>query len=134
MKKNFTKIMDVIKGVIPDVVVILGNLAFAFIPFIAIMYIFNGASQSIEEKEKQQDNAIKIEQYCVVDDKHTSTEMIGDLITTNHYLDVSAEDNQAIKDSVLVSGAVYSEIEIGSEVKCTILYNDDEVIGIELTE
>ena len=95
------------------------------------LFVLNEGDNTIKRLKQEKENAIKIDQYFIVEDKHENVELIGDLLNEVYYLDVHPEDNSGLKEKIRVNSKVYQDTEINDKILCTIFYSNGNVIDIE---
>lgn len=95
------------------------------------LFVLNEGDNTIKRLKQEKENAIKIDQYFIVEDKHENVELIGDLLNEVYYLDVHSEGNSDIKERIKVNSGVYQDTEISDKILCTIFYSNGNVIDIE---
>lgn len=95
------------------------------------LFVLNEGDNTIKRLKQEKENAIKIEQYFIVEDKHENIELIGDLLNEVYYLDVYAEVNSGLKERIRVNSKVYQDTKINDKILCTIFYSNGNVIDIE---
>lgn len=95
------------------------------------LFVLNEGDNTIKRLKQEKENAIKIDQYFIVEDKHENVEVIGDLLNEVYYLDVHSEGNSDIKERIKVNSGVYQDTEISDKILCTIFYSNGNVIDIE---
>lgn len=95
------------------------------------LFVLNEGDSTIKRLKQEKENAIKIEQYFIVEDKHENVELIGDLLNEVYYLDVHPEDNSDITERIRVNSGVYQDTKINDKILCTIFYSNGNVIDIE---
>lgn len=95
------------------------------------LFVLNEGDNTIKRLKQEKENAIKIDQYFIVEDKHENVELIGDLLNEVYYLDVHPEDNSGLREKIRVNSKVYQDTKINDKILCTIFYSNGNVIDIE---
>lgn len=108
---------------------IIKETAVFLVVVLLLSVVILGGIQTLEEIGTEQ-----VEQFCYVEDKHTDRRLIGKVFTTRHYIDVLVSDAEELRDSITVTGAFYSKVEVGDEIKCVLFYKNGKLLKIEIAE
>lgn len=108
-------------------------LAATFLILSSAVFMWDLIKNSIAARENRE-NVQAIEQYCVVEEKYTTSHFVGKVHTVRHCIDVYVSDAEELKDTITIPSSFYNEIEPGMEIKCIVTYTEDELVNIELAD